>query len=126
MMAEEDPFVGRHKVAAIVVPFRRSGARIIECKNFRRNKRRIQAEGDKVATKRGDDKPHGIERFAAVNGNRAESARSQKRHDNPSENREETFHFADKPPNSGYKAKTAACRILSETQDSVNWAYRAI
>ena len=41
MVAEEDPFVGRHKIAAVVVPFRGGGARIIERKHFRRNKSRI-------------------------------------------------------------------------------------
>src|ERR1700752_1378640 len=31
------------------------------------------------------------------------------------------FILRTSPRTSGYKAKTAGCRILSETQDSVNW-----
>jgi hypothetical protein len=94
VMAEEHPFVGGHEVAAVVVPFRRGCARVVQCQNLGGNKSRIQAECYEITTKRRDHKPHRVERLASVNRDCAESARAKKGDNQPSKDRKNSFHCA--------------------------------
>ncbi len=92
MVAKEDPFVGRHEVAAIVVAFRRRGARVVKRQDFGSHESGIETECDEITAKRGNDKPHGVERFAAVDSNRPEGACAKKGDHQPSNNGENTLH----------------------------------
>jgi len=71
---------------AVVVTFGGRCARIVERENFRRNKSGVKPERNQVATKRRDDKPHRVQRFASMNGDCAQSAGAQERYDQPSKN----------------------------------------
>ena len=92
MVAKQDPFVGRYEVAAVVVTFRRRGARVIKRQNFRGHKSGVQPEGHEITTERGDNKPHRVERFAAMDGNGSESPGAHNCHDQPNQNGEDPLH----------------------------------
>src|SRR5882724_2528840 len=94
MVAEEDPLVGGHEVAAVVVPFAGRSACVIERENLCGNERGIQAERDEIATDRGDDKPDGVQRFAAMQCDGAECARTENGNANPDRNAEGALHLA--------------------------------
>src|SRR5882724_1324439 len=94
MVAEEDPLVRGHKIAAVVVALTGPGTRVIEYENFCGDKGGIEAESDEIAADRGDDKPDGIQRFATMQCDGAECARAQNGNANPDRNAEGALHFA--------------------------------
>src|SRR5882724_4842023 len=94
MVAEEHPLIGGHEVPAVVVAFAGSGARVIEHEDLRGNKGGIEAEGNEIATDRGNDKPDGIQRFAAMQCDGAECARAENGDANPNRNAEGALHLA--------------------------------
>ena len=71
VMPEENPLVGRNKVAPVVVNLGRRGAGIIQGQQARRDKRRVQTIRDHVATDCRNDEPSRIQRFATVQCDRA-------------------------------------------------------
>ncbi len=60
MMAKQNPFIGGHEVAAIVVTFGGSCAGVIQGQQACRDERGIKAISDQVRAARGDHKPGGI------------------------------------------------------------------
>src|SRR2546422_587990 len=94
MVAEENPFVGGHEVAAIVVAFAGSGARIVERKNFGRDKSGIEPIGHQITAHRRHNKPGGVERLAAMQRDGTERAGTQSPKDHPASDAEDAIHFA--------------------------------
>ena len=94
MVPKKHPLVSGHEVAAVVVTFAGRSSRVIERENLCGDEGGIQAERDEITTCRGDDKPDGIQQFAAMQCDGAERPCTQKRYDNPGSNAEGAFHFA--------------------------------
>ncbi len=66
MMAEDYPFVGYKKVAAIFQSLGGSGAQGIDGENLRSNEAAVEAISQGIATGRRYDKPESIDGLAAV------------------------------------------------------------
>src|SRR5713101_4555979 len=66
MVAEENPFVRGHEVAAVVVALARSGTRVVERENFGGDKGGIEPVRHQVTTYCGYNEPSRIERLAAI------------------------------------------------------------
>ena len=79
MVAEENPFVSGHEVAAIVMPFGRSSASVVQRQQPRRNESGVQPVGKEVGTECGDDKPNGVQGLTSTQGDGAECACPQER-----------------------------------------------
>src|SRR5713226_5143396 len=94
MVAEENPFVRGHEVAAVVVALARSGARVVERENFGGDKSGIEPVRHQVTTHRGNNEPSRIERLAAVESYLAERSCAKQRDPEPNHDNEDALHFA--------------------------------
>ncbi len=94
MVPEEDPFVGRHEVAAVVVAFAGSGAGVIEGKNPGGDKSGIKTVSHQIAAHRSHDEPSRIERLAAIESDLAERSRPEQCDPEPNDDDEDALHFA--------------------------------
>jgi len=87
VVPEQNPFVGRHKIAAIIEPLRGCGARIIKREQLRGDKCGIQTVGNQVAANRSNHKPSRADGFPSIQRNFAESNRAANRDRRPRCNR---------------------------------------
>ncbi len=72
MVAEENPLVCGHEIAAVVVTFAGSGARVVECENFSGNKRGIKPVCHQITADGSNNEPRCIEWLAAMQGDGTE------------------------------------------------------
>ena len=78
MVPEENPFVRRHEVAAIIMALAGSGAGVIERKNFGGDKCGVQPVSHQITTNSCDDEPGGIERLSTMKSNGAQCGRPKR------------------------------------------------
>src|SRR5260370_37274997 len=97
MVAEENPFVCRDEVAAIVVALAGSSACVIERENFGGDKSGIEPVRHQITADRSHDKPRRIERLAAIETDLGEPSRAQQGDAQPNDDREYSLHFAGFP-----------------------------
>ncbi len=71
VVAEHDPAMGRHEVAAVVEAFRRRGARGVRREHLRRDPGRIEAIAQGVDTDGCDDDPQRVDGLVSLNGDAA-------------------------------------------------------
>ncbi|MNH13732.1 hypothetical protein D3C79_733130 [compost metagenome] len=69
MVAEENVFVGRDVVQAVVVEHRRGGTARVELHHLGGDEQAVVAVGDQVDGHCRDHDPQGIDRLAATQGN---------------------------------------------------------
>src|SRR6266852_89108 len=94
MVAEENPFVRWHEVAAVVVAFAGSGARVIERENFGGNESGIEPVSHQITASSSDNEPSCVERLAAMQCDGTERTGAQSRNKHPANEPEDAFHFA--------------------------------
>src|SRR5712692_4395258 len=94
MVAEENPFVRGHEVAAVVVALARSGARVVERENFGGDKSGIEPVRHQVTTHRGNNEPSRIERLAAIESDLAKRSCAKQRDPKPNDDNEDALHLA--------------------------------
>ena len=98
MMADQNPFIGGHEIAAVFQAFGGRGAAVVQRQNFRGDEIGIEAIRDEIRTDRGDDKPHRVERLAAFESDRGERARAREGDGYPHYNFEDWLHCAARAP----------------------------
>ena len=74
VVAEHDPAVGRHEVAAVVEALGRRGARGVEDQHLGRDEGAVEAVADGIDADRRDDEPEAVDGLAAVQRDAADSA----------------------------------------------------
>src|SRR5690242_11524174 len=94
MMAEENPFVGGHEVAAVVMALAGSGTRVIKRENFGGNESGIEPVRHQIAAHCSHNEPRSVEWFAAMQRDGAERAGTQSCNNNPADDAEDAFHLA--------------------------------
>src|SRR5690349_21852205 len=93
MVAEENPFIRRDEVAPVVVALAGSSAGVIQGENFGGDECRIEPVRHQITADSGYHEPCRVERLAAMQGDRAESAGAKRGYGNPDCDAEESFHF---------------------------------
>jgi len=94
MVAEENPFVCRHEVAAVVAAFARSGARIIERKNLGGDEGGIEPVSHQITADSSHNEPGRVERLAAIESDLAKRSRAKQCNPEPNDDDEYALHFA--------------------------------
>src|SRR6185503_19090442 len=95
VVAEHDPLVGGHVVAAVVEPLGGCRARVVERQHLGRDEGGIEAVGRQVAAHRRDHEPDPVDRLAALQRDGGQRAGA---------------HQADQGPKAGLKALHAGVR----------------
>jgi hypothetical protein len=65
VVSEDDPLIRAAEVAAVLEALGGGRAQRIEREDFRGDEAGVETIADRVGARRGDDQPHGIDRFAA-------------------------------------------------------------
>jgi len=92
VVAEDHPFIGDEKIAAVFQALSGSGAKAVEGKNFGGDEAAVEAITQRVATGRGHDQPKGVDGFATMQSNRADGERSQRRNGTPKQKLKRLIH----------------------------------
>ena len=86
VMSEDDPLVGGNKVAPVFETLGGSGAGVVERQDFRGDELAVEPITDGISTDRGDDQPHGVDVFSAMEGDGAEREGSEQTDAKPRQN----------------------------------------
>src|SRR5262249_55897637 len=86
MVSEDNPLVGRDKVASVVEAFGWSGAKWINYKKFCGDESAVKAISDSIGRDGGDHQPHGIDLLAAMQCDGGESESAEQADENPDKN----------------------------------------
>src|ERR1700688_984069 len=93
MMTKQNPFIGGHEIASVVVALGGSCTRVIQSQQTCGDERGIKTVSNQVTTGGGHHEPGGIQRFAAMKSNPAERASSNQCHNDPDDNANGPLHF---------------------------------
>jgi len=86
VMPKNDPFVGWHKILAVLMKQRRGGARLVEREHLRHEPGRMEPEGNCEHADRSNDDPQGADGFPSPKGEHAQRQYSNGGENSPAEN----------------------------------------
>ncbi len=96
VMAEHDPAIGRHEVAAVVDALGGSAPHVVEREHLGGEKARVKAIADRIHSDRGDNEPGRVDALAARERDDSDGSRGDERDRGPEQSLDDAGHVRSK------------------------------